>query len=314
MSDWQQCDLNSLVPGQIQQAVDTVGTLSDTASTGLKTAAGGLKVLSSLVVEANDPLSAAINNITSRIDSLVDIAFNTLQTGVYFYADGGPLISGGEPDGVPGFISRLDASLRDPGDDNSPQFRDSSQVEAVILCAGAESIMNLLPMLKLMGELFGIQKFKDACHRLANAHNTLPEEIYWSMPSPPDWQSGKMRDYLPPLAEIDELLEQILGMTRTARGVGDFLGEVAQILDEKANILLEMADETKKLADSLEALISTPGMKGLHIKTNGGNEGFIEEIKQAKNPPSWHYDSWVVGVVLLGGSGDFAKIPGIFGF
>jgi len=314
MSDWQQCDLKSLVPGQVQQAVDTVGTLSDTASTGLKSAAGGLKVLSSLIVETNDPLSAAINDITSRIDSLVDIVFNTLQTGVYFYADGGPLITGGEPDGLPGFISRLDASLRDPGDDMRPQFRDSSQVEAVILCAGAESIPNLLPMLELMGELFGVQKFKDASERLAKAHNTLPEEIYWSMPSPPDWQAGKVRDYLPPLAGVEEILEQILGMTRTARGVGDFLGEVVQILEEKANILLEMADETKRLADSLETLIATPGLNGLHIKTNDGNEGFIKEIKQAKSPPPWHYDSWVVGVVLLGGSGDFAKIPALFGF
>ena len=313
MSEWQSVNLSSLATGEVQQAADVIGSVADTIGQGISSASTALQVLSSLIIDVNDPLKTVIDNITVRIEALVNIAFNVLNTGVYFYHDGGPIISGGNPDGLPGFIARLDASLRDPGDDNRPQFNSSSNIDAIILCAGAEDIPTLLPMLKLLGDLFSLQKFNYAYDRLTSAAKSLPEEIFLSMSSPPDWYAMKMSECLPPLADVDEAIKQALGMIRTAKASGDFLSELAQILDEKANILLDMAAEVKALADRLASLIATPGLSGLRIQTDNGTDGFIEELKNAGNVPPWHHDSWVVGVVLLGGTGDFAAIPSLFG-
>ena len=123
----------------------------------------------------------------------------------------------------------------------------------------------------------------------------------------------KLRDVLPPLGELDEAMQQVPGMIRTARAFGDFLSELAQLLQEKADLLLQMADEIQAIADKLAALVATAGLNGIHISTNQGVEGFMQELRNAGNPPPWHADGWVAGVVLLGGTADFGAVPALFG-
>ena len=317
MSEWQSVNLSSLVPDEVRQTTDAVGSVTDIIGQGLSSVSSALNAVSNLIIDVNDPIRTVIDNTTVKIEELVNTAFNVLNTGIYFYYDGGPLITGGNPDGVPGFTTRLDASLRDPGDENRPQFNfstnTSSNTKAVVLCAGAENIPTLLPTLKLMGDLFSIQKFNYAYDRLKNSSKSLPEEILLSMPSPPDWYSMKMGDCLSFLSDIDEKIIQTLGMIRTASAAGDFLSELVHILDEKAKFLLDMANEIQMLADRLTSFVNTPGVIGLHIQTENGAEGIIDSIRFAGNSPSWNYDTWVIGVVLLGITSDFEAIPGLFG-
>ena len=312
-SEWKSINLSNIAPDEISQATNAVGSTMDIISQSASGLSSALNVLSSLIIDVNDPLKAVIDNAVQRIELLMDAAFNVLKTGIYFYYDGGAVLSGGRPDGFSGFLSRLDSSLRDPGDNNKPEFQSLSQVESIILLAGAQDIANLHPFLKIYGELFGIQKFKYASNRLLTASKNLPDEIIESMSSPPDWYSTKVQDILPPALEIEEKIKQALGMIKTAPALSDFLSGLVYALQDKAEILQETANELKSFSDRLTALVSTPGLYGLHIQSNNEIQDFIREIQNADNPPSWNHDSYVIGVVLLGGTSDFSAIPSLFG-
>ena len=313
MGEWKSVNLSNIVPDEISQLTGAVGTVTDVVSQAISGMSSALSVLSGLIIDVNDPLKAVIDTAVSRIEVLTESIFNVLQSGVYFYHDAGPLLTGANPDGFSGFISRLDASLRDPSDINRPVFHNSSQIEAVVLCAGADDIPGILSIARLMGELFGIQKFNYASDRLMSSSKSLPEEILQSMPSPPDWYSLKLKNIIPPLADLDEIIKQTLGMIRTPPAFGDSLAETAKLLEEKAGILQETSQQIQNMAQQLTLLTSTPGLTGLRIKSNNGMEDFITKIKNANNKPEWNYNSWVIGVVLLGGSSDFAAIPPLFG-
>ena len=313
ISEWKSINLSNIAPAEISQATNAVGSTMDIVSQSVSGLSTALNVLSNLIIDVNDPLKAVIDNAVQRLEILMDTAFNVLKTGIYFYSDGGAVLSGKQPDGFTGFISRLESSLRDPGDNNKPEFQSLSQIESVVLLAGAQDITSIHPFLKIFTELFGIQKFKYAASILSTANKNLADEILDSMSSPPDWYSAKVQDILPPALEIEEKIKQALGMIKTAPALSDFLSGLVYALQDKAEILQETAIELKSFSDRLTALVSTPGLYGLHIKSNNEITSFIQQIQNAENPPSWNHDSYVIGVVLLGGTSDFSALPSLFG-
>lgn len=313
MSEWKSINFSNIAPDELTHVTDTVSSTMDIISQTVSGLSSALSILSNIIVDINDPLKAVIDNATQRIELLMNAAFNVLKTGVYLYHDGGSILKGGQPDGYNGFISRLESSLRDPGDNNKPDFYSLSQINSLILLAGAQDIMNIQPFLRIFSELFGIQKFRFAANRLMTASKNLPDEIWESMSSPPDWYSTKVQDVLPPLLDIEQKIKQALGMIKTAPALSDFLSGLVYALQDKAEVLQETANELKNLTDRLLMLASTSGIYGLHIQSNNEIQDFIGQIQNASNSPPINHDSYVIGVVLLSGTSDFSAIPNLFG-
>ena len=314
-ANWQPYNLQSIFPGAVEPVVSTFNSVSNTVGSALGALASALDTLAALLLDISDPLKAAIDALIAAIEQLQAAIFDALNSGLYFYMDGGPALTGGTPDGLSGFYGRFEASFYDLGDKYRPQFSDTAQVSALILVGGANDLPSLANLMKLFGELFGIEAFLKAWENFQNANtgDDYPTLIERGMSTPPDWKSIRLGDYIPPLDKLQEILSQIIGLLKTASAFSQFLKDLAAALKEKADLLLAISAEIKAILDMLLALLLGAGLYALPVVGASGIPGLIETVHAASNPPPFDRGAFVSGVVLLAGTADFSPIQTLFG-
>jgi hypothetical protein len=122
------------------EALDALAKVAGILKTALDVLAGLLDTLSKLLVFLSDVLQASVAALMAVIQALIDIIYNLLSSGVYFYLDKGPFFSGAAPDGLYGFLSRWRDSFADSGDSNRPQFTGNAAISALVIVGGASSL------------------------------------------------------------------------------------------------------------------------------------------------------------------------------
>ena len=309
MSSWKEFKL-PMVPG-VPEAMDAAGQAAGTLSGILDVLASLLDTLSGLVSMLSDPLSAALSALLAVIQELADQIAGLLDAGVHFYLDKGPYFVAGPPDGIAGFLSRWEASFDDPGDTHRPQYEDGQPVSAMFFVVGATEPSELVNPLRSLGMLFGVPAL-ELDEEIEGAED-LPATIEQTLPTPPDWSSVKVRDVLPPIAGLTEVLERVVGMLAVPASYGAMLESLAQVISDKATALGNIADDIQAVVDQLEALVEAQGLYILHAEGDGVAD-LIENVKSAGSPPGGLGDeAWVAGVCLLGATGEFGPVIELLG-
>jgi len=308
MGSWQEYNF-PMVPG-IPEAMDAAGEAAGTLSGLLDVLAGLLDTLSSLVSMMSDPVSAVLSALLTVLQELADQIGGLLDAGIYFYVDKGPYFVGGQPDGIGGFLSRWQASFQDLGDSQRPQFDEGQPVSAMLFVVGATEPADLVNPLRSLGTLFGIPALQ-LSEEVQGAED-LPAAIEQALSTPPDWQSARAGDVLPPIADLTEALDQVLGMLEVPSAYGAMLESLVQVISDKAAALGTIADDLQALVDQLEALVEAQGLYVLHVEGDGV-AGLIENMNNADSPPDLPVEAWVAGVCLLGSTAGFGPVAELLG-
>jgi len=298
-----------MVPG-VPEAMDAAGQAAGTLSGILDVLAGLLDTLSGIVSMLSDPLSAALSALLAVIQELADQIAGLLGAGVYFYLDKGPYFVAGQPDGLAGFLSRWESSFADLGDSHRPQYEEGESVSALLFVVGATEPTELVDPLRSLGTLFGVPAL-ELDEELEGAED-LPAAIEQTLPTPPDWQSVKAGDVLPPIAGLAEMLERVVGMLAVPASYSAMLESLAQVISDKAAALGTIADDIQAVVDQLEALVEAQGLYVLHAEGDGVAD-LIENVKNAGSPPDLGDEAWVAGVCLLGATGEFGPVVELLG-
>jgi len=140
----------------------------------------------------------------------------------------------------------------------------------------------------------------------------LPAAIEETLPAPPDWQSVKAGDVLPPIAGLTEMLNQVVGMLKVPASYGAMLESLAQVISDKAAALGTIGDDIQAVVDQLEALVEAQGLYVLQAEGDGVSD-LIEKVKNAGSPPDLGDEAWVAGVCLLGATGEFGPVLELLG-
>jgi len=304
---WQPFTLN-MIPG-VPQALDAVGQAASTLTGLLDALAGLLETLAQLAQFMADAMQAAMAALCALIQEIIDQIFNLLNTGIYFYLDKGPFFTGAQPDGLEGFISRWRASFDDLGDAHRPQFEGNASISAMLFLVGANDLPSLQRLLALLGLLFGRP---DLSWTEEVTGFDVPSLIEAGMSTPPDWQTVRLGEVIPPFQRLGEILMQAMGMLKVGDGYAGLLEKLAQVIAEKAAVLAAISDEIQSLVDAITALIESAGLYVLQVD-GGGIANLIENVGAAENIPPWNVESYVAGVCLLAGTADFGPVIELLG-
>jgi len=174
---------------------------------------------------------------------------------------------------------------------------------------GPKTLTDLQRLLALLGMLFGRP---DLAWAEEITTFDLPALIEAGMSTPPDWQSVRLGEVIPPFQRLGEILMQAMGMLKVGDGYSGLLTQLAQVIAEKAALLAAIADEIQALVDAITALIESAGLYVLHADGNG-IENLIENVRTAEDAPPWSYESYVAGVCLLAGTADFGPVVELLG-
>jgi len=304
---WQPFTLN-MIPG-VPQALDAVGQAASTLTGLLDTLAGLLETLAQLAQFMADAMQAAMAAICALIQEIIDQIFNLLNTGISFYLDKGPFFTGGQPDGLEGFLSRWRASFDDLGDAHRPQFAGNANVSAMLFLVGANDLPSLQRLLALLGMLFGRP---DLAWTEEVTGFDVPSLIEVGMSTPPDWRTVRLGEVIPPFQRLGEILMQAMGMLKVGDGYAGLLEKLAQVIAEKAAVLAAISDEIQSLVDAITALIESAGLYVLHAD-GGSLSDLIANVGAAEDVPPWNLESYVAGVCLLAGTADFGPVVELLG-
>ena len=107
-------------------------------------------------------------------------------------------------------------------------------LSAIILVGGANSLPDLMALLKALGELFGIKAFVDAWKRFQEGLNGDPlDDIALGVPAAPDWSTSKAGDYMPPLQTLAGYVNEIIDSLKVESSFTEMLQQLAEGLNEK---------------------------------------------------------------------------------
>lgn len=129
---------------------------------------------------------------------------------------------------------------------------------------------------------------------------------------PPDWATVRMVDIVPSVSSVAEAMATIRDALPIT-GPSETMTRLLALLSAKATLFAELSANLTNLIDLLGELTNIPTVAMLPVEPqDGGNEGFIQEIFAASNPPTVGSDDTTIGVVLYGGSGVYDTLKKVF--
>jgi len=276
----------------------------------LEALASLVDALSELVSAFVDPLQAALASLIAAIQGLIDDIQALLNAGVCFYLDKGPYFTGGQQDGLDGFLSRWAASFEDVGDSARPQFSADTPVSAVLVVVGAETLEQFRDVLRPLASLFGIPSLVlPETQEPAPDHAAAQEQ---SLSTPPDWSSVQLGEVLPPIGALTDALQFAIGAIQVPENYAQMLQGLASIIADKAAALNELSATIQQAAYDLNAIIQSEGLYILYIEGTS-IPALIEAATASGNTPPWPLETWVAGVCLLGATADFGPALELLG-
>ena len=155
---WEQKTLADLLPGEIDSLVSSAAGVASTVGSILGTIGDIVTDLSIFVVDYIDPIEAAT---AAFIQSVDDFVADLKSTGVFM------LVVPHAPQralfgrGTDAFIERVQESFYDIGDPNRPQLSSAALIGGVVVMVGDPSFDGLKTPLQKLGNVFGLQEWKD---------------------------------------------------------------------------------------------------------------------------------------------------------
>ncbi len=136
---------------------------------------------------------------------------------------------------------------------------------------------------------------------------------YTKAASPPDWQTVRIIDAVPPIGRVAQGLALLrdsispLGQPFTAIAI---VRRMVDLLNRRVALLQRLIDQIQDFIDLLQSLGQVTNLNMLFVPPQDlGNVGFIREIYMADNRPPIAADAFIAGMVLYGGSA-FAGLMG----
>jgi hypothetical protein len=340
------------IPG-VQEALTVATTPLEAVAAVLKVVAGILDAVAVFLLDLPDPIRAMLLAAYKILKAFVD---DLLSTGAYVYSDvpgvtswkatleklgaaaaapaswkAGDTVAPRRAVGAfEAWAATFRASFDDPGDGNRPIFSDGATVEAVFVVATAPKMVDLVPLLNMLGTLVDDRKLRDAVKEFGT--HDYPGFEKWLHPDPddwrvrghstaPDWKSWKLRDIGPPdypLRELERapaLLKTILANLDSVVGL---LKNLVNVIRAKIQLLVEIADLLTRIVEMIKSLTAT-GLHVLAVATHDGVDGLVQGFLDAADRPGRNPDGTEVpglcigGVCLLAGTstGLYAAGPGL---
>lgn len=325
--------------GQIP-GVDEVLTIAaaplEAVAAVLKVVAGLLDVLTAFLLEIPDPIRAMILAAYQILKDLVD---DLLSSGAYVYSDVPGVTSwkstladigeaakepkewkAGDPVAPPavvgafeGWASTFRRSFDDPGDGHRPIFSEGATVEAVFVMATAPAMVNLVPLMHMLGTLVDEKKLLDALKAFGEAD--FPGFEDWLHPDPddwrvqgrptgPNWKSWKLRDVAPPdypLRQLERVPELLLAILANIDTIVGLLKDLIQAIRAKIDVLLEIAEMLQRIIEMIKSLSAT-GLHMLAVVTHDGVDGLVEAFLSAADRPGRDAEGKEVPGLVVGGA------------
>ena len=297
------------IPG-LEDLTTGIGTATDVLSGLLSTAKTGLQIATPFAAMIQDPVGAAVNAAVQAISLTIHLIIDSLNTGVYFYADGGPFMTGGKPDGLDGWLSRWETSFKDPGDQQKPVFSDHADVSSVILLVGANDLPTFEGLVRALSALtsFPYTPFPESPAGLSYA-----DQVESSLPSPPNWKGTKLADVVLPYGELNSALETLVGALSIGDDIGALINQLARTIEMKIEGLIALVERLEGIVNTIRNIALVTGIYGLSLRSTTGIQGLITSARSADSPPPWDHEALVGGVCLLAGTANFAPVAELLG-
>lgn len=295
MSRWQSATLAD--NEAISSAASAVGTAGDAVQGALNAFKAAIAVAKAFVA-----LLPSAPDMSEAVQQLVNTVFDVFSSGVYYYMDGGSLVSGFEPDGINGFVDRWAKSFDDLGDESRPQFSDDAEISASLILVGANDLPSLAPLIASFIEFFDFSKLKAVEGK--DLELNWYDQVESEMSTPPDWKSLALKDVLPIYSELEEGMKEAAGLFKTATGMSAQVDALASAIEKKADKISEILERIVKIADQLQALEDS-GFFILDLNSQTGIDGLVNAAQNADTSEiELDADALVFGVCLLAGGPD----------
>lgn len=285
------------IPG-ISETIGAIDTAVGSASEGMDIISNALETLSAIVA-----ILPTSDDLVSPIQALTEQIFNLFQTGVYFYHDEGPMISGNALDGLDGFLARWNASFEDTGDSERPMFIGNVPISCVMLVAGANDIPSLGRIMPLFSDLFGFDYLKVGNRSENQADVDFPALMEESLSTPPDWHSRTVGDALPLYGELQILLDKIMGMLSSSGGWSAQIETLTKAIERKAEQLNQLSNELSRIGERLGSFTKS-GI--IYLQAEATNVDDLREMVTNADRADLGLtaDAYVAGVCMLAGGAD----------
>ena len=297
------------IPG-LDNLATGLGIATDTLSGVLSTAKTGLQIASPFAALLQDPVGAAVNASVQAIGLTINLIRDSLNTGVFFYADGGPFMTGAKGDGLDGWLSRWEGSFKDPGDREKPVFSEDADVSGIILVVGANDLPTFEGLLRSLSVLASLPytPFPESPAGLSYA-----DQVESSLPSPPDWKGTRLADVVLPYGELNSALETLVGALSIGDDIGALINSLARTIEMKISGLVALVEKLEGIVQTIRNIGLATGIYGLSLRSTTGIPGLIAAAREADSTPPWDHEALVAGVCLLAGTANFAPVAELLG-
>jgi len=293
----------------VPEAIESVASAVDVLAGLLDVLSELIDTLAALMSAYIDPVQLAMQALIAVLSELRDQLLALMSGLIWFYMDPGPLHANAEPDGLAGFLDRWARSFDDAGDKERPVLPESTQVSAMFIVVGADTLGAFKEFLVKLGELLYLPDLELA---ELESETSLQQSLEATMSTPPDWRQVTIGTVLVPFKRLAEMLDKCVQVLLPAEAYADVLAQLAFIIQEKALAMADLAAQLQGLADALEAIMASTGLHSLVVDAIG-IPALIAAANDAEAPPPFAPDAYVGGVCFFAATPDFAPLITLLG-
>lgn len=299
MPTWISFDPSDLYPQEIDDALDSFGTVVGVLSNALDALADVIEIIAAFAGGIDDINEAIIKAVQ---DLIVSILQQLTQTGVFQLFHMSPSVSYTLTPRQ--WLSQVAASFDDRMDSRRPILVDeNAHVGAVVVLATSDNLKDLFTKYYNMTQLF---QRKIAGLDQINNWNQVGEEftVQEGVGREPNWNSKKIVDIIPRLSEISE---KMLGFANSLSGPvssSDIYSSFASLLSSKANYLTNFVSEIENILNAIAVVLNFDGAYVLPIYGQGDADWVKSQLLTSEGGPLDEEDAnYCMGVMLLTSGG-----------
>ena len=257
----------------VKTAVQTAG---DLVSTGLD--AAGVFISGSV-----NPALAAFVGVCDEVIALIE---NIEQAGFYFATvdpytpgigimDKTTFIQYLPPDRA---IRSLSSALTDTGDERRPQYNDSASVGALVIFVGTYSLVELIPVLRSLGILLGVEDWEELADDLQEIDfSPYDKERNKKSSASPDFTSVRFAEGVPLVGDALIQLKGVFQSIKASAEGGTKAFERISKFIKKKNAHLQ--NTVKSFVKGIETAVSAAENSGVYILEIPAEAGGITRIQ-----------------------------------
>jgi hypothetical protein len=299
MSEWISFDPSKLYPQEIDDALDTFGSVVGVLSSaldGLSDILDVLAVFSGGIDDINELIIKAAQEL------ILSITQALTQTGVYQLFHTSPSVSYTLTPRE--WLAQVADSLTDRMDEKRPKFTDeNAYVGAIVVMATSENLKDLFTDYYNFTQLF--QRRLAEMSQIEN-WPVVGEEftVEEGIGREPNWNAKRVVDIIPRLSEI---AEKLIGFANSLSGpvsTSNLLSVFADMLSAKAAYLTNFVFEIQDILNAISLVLNFEGAYVLPIYGQGDADWVKEKLLSSTGGPLDDEDAnYSMGVMLLATGG-----------